>query len=114
MSPRRARLDQALFEVALTRLRRPFFRWPPPAPARGAYFKTIARPKLDSNFLGAQHARRPVGRCQAVVVGNAVVTAENSAGAIAHAIARGVGKGRFCGFKDKIQRNAKTAAKLSV
>src|SRR5262245_64430348 len=98
----------------LARFRRALVRRPPAAATGGAYFQAVAGMQFDADFLGAQFTRRPVFRQQAIAMRHAVLAAKHTAGAVAHALARGVAERGLCRLQHHVEGDAEPTAELPV
>ena len=105
---------KALRAIALARLMRPLGWRSPAAATGGPNFHAIARQDLDADFLGAQDARRAPRGDKTIVMRRSIFAAQETAGAMPGTVTRRVGDRRLDRFEHQVERDAETAAKLTV
>src|SRR5271169_3122050 len=104
---------EAVFEVVRDRVRVAVGGIAPTAAAAGFEDQDVAGADFEAGFLGLDRARRLAGGVERVAVGQAVGAAEDAAGAVAHAVAGGVGDRRLGGLDDHLDNPAGPAAILA-
>ena len=106
--------DEAEGNVARTLLRAAPGRIAPAAAAARLGRDHVAGADHDADLLGLQHALLAPRRAQHVAMRLAILAAQDAAGAVLHAVARGVADGRLGHLDGKLQVAARAAAKAPV
>src|ERR1043166_6412562 len=106
--------NEPVLDVARVRGRAARRRIAPTAAAGRGNLEAVAGTHLDAGFLGADHARRAAGGVQNVMMRRAVGAAENPAGAMACAVAGGVGERWLLYLDRESEQPARLAAERAV
>src|ERR1044071_9182489 len=103
--------NKPVLDVVRARGRAARRRIAPTATAGRGDLEAVAGTHLDAGFLGADHARRAAFGVQHVTMRHAIGAAENPAGAVARALAGGVGERRLLDLDRETEQSARAAAK---
>src|SRR5579863_3538182 len=110
----RGRTHKAQCHIPLARFGRPPLRNAPAASTAGFDHEDVAGTDRNADLLGLEHARLLSARMEDIAMRQAVLAAEDAAGAVAYAVTGGVAESELFDLRHHLEHAAGAAMKFAV